>query len=992
MASIDRTAYPRLSKRFTGQELTSQYRLSEQELAFVRRSARGDKGRLSLAILLKVRQHLGYFPALQEVPDQIRRHIATQLHVDENTPLVDEINQPATSHRYRTAVRTDQNSHPFHSGGLELVESAMQSAARTMSDPADLINTAIEALIGANIELPAFSALDRLAGSIRQAVHEAIYVQATALLDDAARSTLDAMLVVPSGRRLSEFAQLKQSPRPPTLTHVREWTQRLVDIDAIYDPKAALKNIPHTKVRQFAAEAAALDVGDLRDVCTPGKRYTLLLCFLHQAQSDTRDQLVEMFVRRMRRTQRVASERLQELREGKRETEESLIDVLAQVLRRADSATDDTDLGSGIRTVLEAEGGIEALGVKLQAVTNYHDNNFLPLLWPVHAVNRTALLRLLDQLDIASSTQDSRLLEAFDLVRKLPLSRQKHIPDTVDIGFASQRWQTFVRVQDGDDTVLDHRSLEVCVLIHMANAFQSGDLFVRDSGAFADYREQLLHWSECEERLSDYSDAVGLASNGADFVATLRERLERESRQVDAGFPANSELTIDHKGVPHLTRQTAQPTPAGMAAFEKNFRSRMPERHLLDVLKRAHHCAPFTRHFGPLSGSDPKIDDATRRYLFTVFGYGCNMGASQTAKHAPAGINRQMLRRLNSQHISVPTLEAALRDVIDEYARFELPNYWGQRNVAIADGTQMELRENNLLAERHIRYGGHGGIAYHHISATYIALFSNFIACGVWEAVYILDGLLKNTSILDVDTVHADTHGQSEPVFGLAHLLGIKLFPRMRTWNDAAFYRPSKKEKYEHIDALFTDAINWDLIETHWQDMMQVVLSIQAGKVLPSMLLRKLSSHNRQNKLYLAFRELGRVERTLFLLRYVSEGELRQSIRAETTKVESYNDFLDWIGFGGPIIKSGDPEEQLKQVKYMDLVANSVMLSNVVDMTTALTGMMADGLVVTEQQVARLSPYLREHIRRFGQYVLDMEEELPPSVLRWLKLGAENPL
>jgi hypothetical protein len=56
--------------------------------------------------------------------------------------------------------------------------------------------------------------------------------------------------------------------------------------------------------------------------------------------------------------------------------------------------------------------------------------------------------------------------------------------------------------------------------------------------------------------------------------------------------------------------------------------------------------------------------------------------------------------------------------------------------------------------------------------------------------------------------------------------------------------------------------------------------------------------------------------RTLtFLLRFVSEAELRQSIRAETTKIESHNDFLDWIGFGGPVIKSGDPVEQLKQVK-----------------------------------------------------------------------------
>lgn len=88
------------------------------------------------------------------------------------------------------------------------------------------------------------------------------------------------------------------------------------------------------------------------------------------------------------------------------------------------------------------------------------------------------------------------------------------------------------------------------------------------------------------------------------------------------------------------------------------------------------------------------------------------------------------------------------------------------------------------------------------------------------------------------DVLHADTQGQSEPVFGLAHLLGIKLFPRMRNWNSVVFYRPEKGCRYRHIDALFSKSIDWALIETHWQDMMQVVLSIQAGKILPSTLLR----------------------------------------------------------------------------------------------------------------------------------------------------------
>ena len=158
---------------------------------------------------------------------------------------------------------------------------------------------------------------------------------------------------------------------------------------------------------------------------------------------------------------------------------------------------------------------------------------------------------------------------------------------------------------------------------------------------------------------------------------------------------------------------------------------------------------------------------------------------------------------------------------------------------------------------------------------------------------HILDGLLRNRSQLRPDTLHADTQGQSKPVFGLSRLLGITLMPRIRTWADVAFYRPSGSAQYCHINSPFTREIDWQLIETQWQDMMQVVLSIQAGLVTPSMLLRKLGTNSRKNRLYQALRELGCVQRTLFLLRYISDPQTRRAIRAETTKIESYNDFLD---------------------------------------------------------------------------------------------------
>ncbi len=196
-----------------------------------------------------------------------------------------------------------------------------------------------------------------------------------------------------------------------------------------------------------------------------------------------------------------------------------------------------------------------------------------------------------------------------------------------------------------------------------------------------------------------------------------------------------------------------------------------------------------------------------------------------------------------------------------------------------------------------------------------------------WEAVYILDGLLKKPSDIQPDTLHADTQGQATPVFALAYLLGIKLMPRIRNWKDLVFYRPSRDEHYQHLDMLFRGVIDWTLIETHFQDRMRVILSIKAGTMLPSTLLRKLGTYSKKNRLYLAFQELGCVVRTVFLLQYISDRSLREQITATTNKVEAYYAFSKWLFFGTEgVITDNDPVEQEKHVKYTDLIANAVML------------------------------------------------------------------
>jgi TnpA family transposase len=170
----------------------------------------------------------------------------------------------------------------------------------------------------------------------------------------------------------------------------------------------------------------------------------------------------------------------------------------------------------------------------------------------------------------------------------------------------------------------------------------------------------------------------------------------------------------------------------------------------------------------------------------------------------------------------------------------------------------------------------------------------------------------------------------------------------------------------------FTDTIDWDLIRTHWQDLFRVVLSIQAGKISSDILLRKLGNYSRKNRLYRAFRELGRVVRTVFLLKFISNAELRQQITAATNKVEAYHGLVKWFFFGGDsVIASNDPEQQEKRIKYNDLIANAVIFQNVVDLTEVLLSLQREGYLLEREDVACLSPYLTSHIKRFGDYVID---------------------
>jgi hypothetical protein len=54
------------------------------------------------------------------------------------------------------------------------------------------------------------------------------------------------------------------------------------------------------------------------------------------------------------------------------------------------------------------------------------------------------------------------------------------------------------------------------------------------------------------------------------------------------------------------------------------------------------------------------------------------------------------------------------------------------------------------------------------------------------------------------------------------------------------------------------------------------------------------------------------------------------------------------------------------------VLANCLIFHNVCMMTRALHKLRAEGVPVEPETVAALSPYIRAHITRFGQYTLDV--------------------
>ena len=970
--------YPELPDPLTPGDLQRLFNPSFDERKWAPSVARTPETQVVLLVHLKIFQTIGRFLPAADVPPAAVEYVARKMAIESEAALTCPIR---THYRHRQAILSHLKVSAWGAEGRALAQATMCKTARARTDPADIMNSAIDALIRHDFELPPLATLRRLAGTWHSKTNTAQWAEVCGRLSSAQHAMLETLLVVDPKTQKSPFANLCATPGRPSRKNLNVLVDRYQWLQGLPNSATALQSIADSKISQWANEARRLNALELREYVTP-RRHTLLMAVIHDARGQVLDDLTQMLLRIARKVEWKSELRLTEWYQSRRNKTDALIRAFRDSLVVHGSDVDPIEKVSLAQALFTAQGGHHALVQSCDEHLQHEKQNWRPFARAMFVPLRSALVQLVEILPL-QGTADSDGLLCLAKELKSDASHSDYLsisgvaPNTLP-----REWHVLVHDHASDTRIFNRRQLEVVAILELANAIKAGEVFVTGSLNFDRFWDRLPCEAADSAAVAAYATSRGWTDGADGLVRAVKRALDQKAHFLDTavGTGQQAYLPRGRHGRPVVSRLRAVGTPATAADLESQIMAHMPERAVLEAISNTEHWAQWGRHFGLPSRLGPQIKDASHRYVLTTFAYGCGLGPTEAARHLGGTVSADQLAFADRRHVDIEDLRAASADLINLYSKFELPQQWGTGKSAAADGTHFETYEDNLLAEHHIRYGKTGGIAYRHVADNYIALFSRFIACGTYEATHILDALLQNLSDVQPSRVHADTHGQSAAVFGLAYLLGIELMPRIRRWHTLNLYRSDSGNKYSRINSLFSGTVNWALIHEHYPQFMQLALAIQSGTLAPSAVLARVNSYSTKNRFALALKELGQAVRTTYLLEWVMDESLRRTVHKGTTKVERHHKFAKHLAFGaGGHLRSNNPADQEKAIVYNELVTNAVALQNVVDQTQALHALKSQGINVRAADLAFLSPYATSKLKRFGDYPTDLQPESMPT-------------
>ena len=845
---------------------------------------------------------------------------------------------------------------------------------------------ALVTLLSAEIRLrrivvPTLPVIERLALACRARARREAYTVLSIDLTPEQRSKLDGLLDSRGESRQTYLGWVRQSLGAATPTNILSCLERLTFLRSLSIPATWSARLHQNRLVQIAREGANTDVTHLR-AFNSDRRYGTLVAGVLDAMTELIDETLEMHERYLGQQFKKAERRhLAKFQENGKAINETLKRYAALGRALIDAKTQNADLFAAVEEVLPWNELVASVA-EAERLAQPGEFDSLAFMTNSYPVLRRYVPQFMEAFEFRPAPGTEELVRAVALLRELNKTGARKLPDDAPCGFIRPRWGRYVFTSEG----LDRRFYETCVLSELGKSLRAGDLSVAGSRRYRDFDDYLLP-AETFSAMRAAGLPLAIEIDSEKYLSQRVELLHTEFQRVDRLAQTNElpEASVI-KGVLKITPLDNQESEEAELLTRQAY-GLIPRIKITDLLTEVDSWCDFARHFTNLRSGDAVSD---RGLLLTaILADGINLGLTRMADACP-GISLSTLSRIATWHIRDETYAKALAEIVNHQHRLEFAGHWGDGTTSSSDGQRFKAGGGGEgIGSVNARYGNEPGATFYtHISDQYAPFHSKLISATVRDATHVLDGLLYHETDLRIEEHYTDTGGFTDHVFALCHLLGFRFAPRIRNLGDTRLYSMEKPSSYATLGPLIGGVVNKKQITGHWDEILRLATSIKHGSVTASLMLRKLGAYPRQNGLAVALRELGKIERTLFLLQYISNVELRRRIHVGLNKGEAKNALARAVFFNRlGELRDRTHENQRHRASGLNLVVAAIVLWNTVYLERAVAAIRETGQAVPDQTLAHLSPLKWEHINLTGDYHWRKDAGLRNGKLRPLRVG-----
>lgn len=514
---------------------------------------------------------------------------------------------------------------------------------------------------------------------------------------------------------------------------------------------------------------------------------------------------------------------------------------------------------------------------------------------------------------------------------------------------------------------------KVFLFQYVAKAIKSGSLNLKHSYKYRSLDSYLINkqrWQVDREELLERADMIKF-SNTKLILEDLDQKLLKQFKITNSNISCRQnpyvKLTKNDHFIVNTPKQEEHTTEALSPFF--------PMKHLIpltEILATVNHQTNFTselQHWQQQYNRGKSVSSL----LAGVIGLGCAIGIRKMARISNQ-IGEDELENVVNWHFSLENIRAANDCVLNHIDNMELPNIYRkstERTHTASDGQKFEVNTDSLNANYSFKYFGKGqGVsAYTFVDERSLLWHSLVFSAAERESAYVIDGLMRN-DVIKSDIHSTDTHGYSEVVFAITYLLGFSFAPRIKNIKKQTLYifKSGYKGGKDWIIKP-SKIIDVALIEEYWDEILRLVATIKLKENTASNIFKRLNSYSKQHKLYAALKAFGRIIKSHFILCYIDDVELRQSIEKLLNKIELANRFTRDVAVGNPRnFVDGDKEDQEIAETCNRLIKNSIICWNYMFLEKELEKSDSYKREKLMTSIKTHSPMTWAHINMLGEY------------------------